>query len=476
LWFPAHQTLGHFWEDQAEEKIAKLGYPTLLEWYTRQTKLTLAGAPSAVTNSDPGANFDHRLTVLAAHVGIDPVETGRGIIPIELTWRKEKSLGSEYLISLRLADEKGHTWAIRDSFPQAGQSHFTDLAPGDTLIDHHGLLVPAGTPPGQYQLLLSVRRSSDAHPLDLLDADEQPLGTELTLSKIDVIDPNPPIDPHALPVQSITNATFDNTVKLIGYSLGHSAFKSGETLPLTLFWQSQTEQPGPLTVSIQLKNKMDQPVVIHEQQPIRPTTDWSSDTLLHDPHNVFLPPTLPPGEYQLVVGLLTPEQTLLDVAGGKQFELTSVTTIDRPHNFEVPEPQIDLAFNFSDQIELAGLDVRQEQIKAGEYLPLTLHWKTMTTPVKAWTVFVHLLDQNGDIVAQQDQIPGDGQFPTTGWLPDEYIADDYNLLIPTDTLPGEYILEIGLYDANDFSRLPVVENGEIVSDHVVLESWPISVE
>jgi hypothetical protein len=478
LWFPAHQALGHFWEDQAEEAIARLGYPALLEWYSPQTKLTLAGATSTTGTSSPTtpANFDQRLTLLAASVGTNPIEAGRGIIPVNLTWRKEKNLGSEYLVSLRLADTGGRTWAIRDSNPQAEQSHFTDLTPGDTLIDRHGLLVPAGTPPGQYRLLLSLRRHSDAHPLDLLDNDNQPLGAELLLANIEVVDPSHPVDPHALPVQFITDASFDNIANLIGYSLGYGPFKSGETMPLTLFWQSLADQPGPLTVSIQLKDKMGQPVVIHEQPPLRPTTNWSNGTLLRDPHEVSLPPTLPPGTYQLVVGLLTPEQTLLDVSGEKQVLLTTITTVDRPHNFERPEPQVELAVNFSDQIELIGLDIPHKKVTAGAELPLTLFWQALATPGKSWTVFVHLLNAEGDIVAQQDQIPGAGQFPTTGWLPNEYIADAYGLLIPTDAPPGDYLLEIGLYDTNDGTRLPVVEGGEIVSDHIVLESWPVSVE
>ena len=87
-------------------------------------------------------------------------------------------------------------------------------------------------------------------------------------------------------------------------------------------------------------------------------------------------------------------------------------------------------------------------------------------------------DSEGQIIGQQDQIPGAGQFPTTGWIPNEYLVDSYNLFIPPDTPPGEgiYHLRIGLYDSNDFSRLPVIEAGEIIDDHITLESWPISVE
>ena len=65
-------------------------------------------------------------------------------------------------------------------------------------------------------------------------------------------------------------------------------------------------------------------------------------------------------------------------------------------------------------------------------------------------------------------------------VPNEYLVDNYNLLIPADAPSGgqPYQIKIGLYDANaiDFSRLPILEAGEIISDHFTLESWPIFVE
>jgi 4-amino-4-deoxy-L-arabinose transferase-like glycosyltransferase len=476
LWFPAHQALGHLWEDEAEAAIASLGYPTLLKWYNPQTKLTLTGTPFTSFAEGPTANFANRLTLLTTKVGNGKYEAGRGIVPVELTWQKEKSLGSNHLVSLRLTDAEGRTWATRDSHPQAGQVYFTDLATGDILTDRHGLLIPAGTPPGLYRLLLSVRRTSDAHPLDLLDTERQPLGAELLLTQVEVIDPNPNVDPAALPVQFATAAIFGREVQLVGFSLGHGPFKAGETLPLTLFWHSLADQPGPLTVSIQLQDAAGQIIFSQQKEPIRPTSDWQRGTLVRDPQDLPLPPALPPGEYRLVVGLSTLAQAPLKVAGNDQLPLAMVTTIDRPHVFEPPTPQIELTVNFSDQARLVGLDLPETQVKAGEQFSLTLYWQAITTFDRSWKVFVHLLDAEDQIISQQDQIPGAGQFPTTGWLPGEYLTDAYILFIPADAPPGQYWLEIGLYDVNDSPRLPVVEGGEIIGDHIFLENWPISVE
>ncbi len=191
-----------------------------------------------------------------------------------------------------------------------------------------------------------------------------------------------------------------------------------------------------------------------------------------------LPPNLAPGEYQLAVSLLTPEDERLAVNGTDRLLLSNITTIDRPHVFDAPSPEFDLGVNFGEQARLIGVDLPKMQVKAGETVNLTLYWQAVSSLDKSWTVFVHLTDGEGQIIGQQDQIPGGGQFPTTGWIPNEYLVDSYNLLIPPDTPPGDdaYRLRIGMYDATDFSRLPVIDAGEIIADHITIESWPISVE
>ena len=66
----------------------------------------------------------------------------------------------------------------------------------------------------------------------------------------------------------------------------------------------------------------------------------------------------------------------------------------------------------------------------------------------SYTGFVHLLDANGQIVAQDDHVPLRSQYPTTRWVGGEVVEDRYELRLPSDLSPDEYTLEIGLYDAN----------------------------
>ncbi|MCB0213092.1 MAG: glycosyltransferase family 39 protein, partial [Anaerolineae bacterium] len=478
LWFPAYQASGHIWEDEAEKALAELSYPALLEWYSPQTKVTLAGSGRMPTQPAEAANFDNQLMLVEAEIGAQPFAAGRDIIPVRLVWQKLDNLGSDHRISLRLADASGRTWTTRDSFPQAGQAHFTDLELNELLIDRHGLLTPAGAPPGMYRLLLSVNRASDAHPLDVLNQARQPVGAEYLLAEVELVAPDPPVGPAALPVQTETNATFGETARLVGYTVGQPPFKSGEALPLTFFWQSLAVGQEQLSVVVDVEDANGQVVITHDHEPIWPVTAWQPGTLLRDPHDIALPPTLPPDEYRVFVSLVTGTGEHLPVNRQDRLFLKTFTTVDRPHNFEAPTPMAELDVNFSEQVVLVGLDLPETEVAAGGTLPVTLYWQAKSTFDKSWKVFVHLVDENGTTVSQQDQIPGGGQFPTTGWVPDEYIIDSYAIPLPADIAPGEdaYRLSIGLYDPNDFNRLPIVVDGKIIDNHVVLESWLISVE
>jgi len=89
----------------------------------------------------------------------------------------------------------------------------------------------------------------------------------------------------------------------------------------------------------------------------------------------------------------------------------------------------------------------------------------------SYTVFVHVLDQNGAMLVQEDRIPAAGSRPTTGWVPGEIVEDVYRLAIGPDANPGDYVVEVGVYDAGDpaFPRLSVVDmEGRAVDDRVIV--------
>ncbi|MFQ5611354.1 MAG: glycosyltransferase family 39 protein [Anaerolineae bacterium] len=481
LWFPAYQLLGHKWEDEAEAAIAELAYPAGLNWFgTSTTKVTLAGAARPSIQAEVDAlNFGGMVQATDIRLGSGPYPSGRGVIPVDVTWRKLGSLGREHRISLRLVDEAGRTWASRDSHPRAGQVHLVDLAEGQSLADRHGLRVPAGTPPGRYQLRLSLRRDDpQATPIDLLDEAGQPLGAEAILGEIEVVPPDPPLGPAALPVAVERPAIFEGRVKLLGFSLDEGPFKAGDVVNANLFWESQVDSPGNLTLFAQLQDENGRPQALVERPPLYPTGQWSRGTLLRDPVEILLPAAMRAGTYRLAVGWLEPDKRRLSTAQGTdQVVLGTVTVETRPHLFEAPSPQYTLAARFADKARLVGYDLPATEAGPGDTLSLTLYWQPLDTFRRSWKVFAHLIDAEDNIAGQRDQLPGAGQFPTTGWLPPEFIIDSRDIPISASAPPGQYLLEVGLYDPVTLERLPVsIEKGPLLGDRLLLDKTPIEIK
>jgi hypothetical protein len=85
-----------------------------------------------------------------------------------------------------------------------------------------------------------------------------------------------------------------------------------------------------------------------------------------------------------------------------------------------------------------------------------------------YTVFIHLVNSNGDLVAQRDSMPVCGFRPTASWSAGEIIRDQHGLQFPKLS-PGQYALWAGLYNSNTSERLPVQLIDGTTADHLVLD-------
>lgn len=81
---------------------------------------------------------------------------------------------------------------------------------------------------------------------------------------------------------------------------------------------------------------------------------------------------------------------------------------------------------------------------------MTLAWRSLAAVNDDYTVFVHVPDGAGQIAAQADVV-----YPTSFWMPGEYVTDTYSFQLP----PGQYSLATGLYNLETGERLPL-SNGQ----------------
>ncbi len=114
---------------------------------------------------------------------------------------------------------------------------------------------------------------------------------------------------------------------------------------------------------------------------------------------------------------------------------------------------------YQNLILLHGVQGPQKTLSPGQSFTVTLTWEIIKPTTNNYVVFVHLLDgrpaaSDAPLKAQHDGVPCDATEPTWHWQTGEYILDEHSLTVPADTSPGEYLLGVGLYDADTLERLP----------------------
>jgi hypothetical protein len=129
---------------------------------------------------------------------------------------------------------------------------------------------------------------------------------------------------------------------------------------------------------------------------------------------------------------------------------------------------------FGDAINLDGYEVTSTTLKPGNDLVLLLYWRAKTPITRDYTVYVHLINDRGEMVLGEDSQPRGGRMPTTRWTPGKLVVDTHILTVASGTPVGRYHLEVGLYFLPTLERLATVDDtGRPMGDSVVINSFQI---
>jgi hypothetical protein len=117
-------------------------------------------------------------------------------------------------------------------------------------------------------------------------------------------------------------------------------------------------------------------------------------------------------------------------------------------------PRVPAFAEFGESIELIGADYPTTLRRPGKIV-LTLHFRVIQRPPPGQKVFVHF-DAPGEPRLLGDHAPLDGTFPTSHWLPGEYIKDTVEVDVPLMTTPaGRYTLYLGFWPGGDQKRMHI---------------------
>jgi len=85
------------------------------------------------------------------------------------------------------------------------------------------------------------------------------------------------------------------------------------------------------------------------------------------------------------------------------------------------------------------------KVTPGGGIAVRLVWQANQALQSPYSVFVHLDAVSGQLIAQHDGAPAAGLHPTQDWQPGDIIDDRHGVLVPADTPPGDYRLDVGMY-------------------------------
>ncbi len=112
-------------------------------------------------------------------------------------------------------------------------------------------------------------------------------------------------------------ALFSNTIRLNGYTLkattsaGRGVYQAGGTLPLSLFWEVLTQPKADYNEFLHLCQNCNLPPVASSDGPplegYLPTSTWLPKKPAREERTLYLPRTLAPGRYSLLLGFYQPD-------------------------------------------------------------------------------------------------------------------------------------------------------------------------
>jgi hypothetical protein len=274
---------------------------------------------------------------------------------------------------------------------------------------------------------------------------------------------------YPMGAQHIAAASIPSDVQPVGILCGDqmkllgvksTPFTSDQRSEVTLYWQALQPIETDYTVTAELVvpdpdgwKRLDWQRS-YPGNGMTPTQGWRAGDVYRD-RVVFYPR----GELQgptralIIVGISDGKQAIpcaladvpVDVAIAQE-------TIVRPAAVLTPTSRLDAPVDFGGYFDLVGV----APVATTEGWQVTLWWQAKADAPQNYTVFVHLLDPQGHVIAQSDSPPVRGLSPTAAWREGDIIQDTH--VVPIQAQPAAALL-IGVYDPATLARLSATQNG-----------------
>ena len=409
--------------------------------------------------------------------------------PVTLGWQTLAELPPETTVSLRFSQE-GRIVTQLDDRLRSGWFPSEYLPANQPVLSYAQVPIPLGTLPGMYQLQLVTYTDDDA-PWTLSDG-----SVVLDIGLVEIVPPPIGDRPDIGDYNTLPSHDFNSEIELLGYDYSVTRVGQGKGFAIRLLWQTKKSPSDNYTLLVEGLDANGDVLRSLEYKPVEgrsSTGSWQRGQFIRDQVDFVVPASAPPGQNALQVRLswIRPDGSklnlrrwgILPIDNGLNLGWLDITEKEG-RIFELPQVQYPINANLESTFQLLGYNTTLQESDSSEAvfqfsrstcasdvacrISLNFYWQGISETDLLYQVFLHVVDIQGNIVAQHDRVPGiRGKQPTTGWLANEVVLDPIEIALPAEMAAGQYTIRVGMYLPPDGPRLFILnEQGEMVSDFV----------
>lgn len=294
----------------------------------------------------------------------------------------------------------------------------------------------------------------------------------------------PPALASVTPTMPLVGTTVGGAIDVLGYDLSSLEVGQGGSLSLVLYMRAREAVATIVMPSVTLGTIPQQ--FTTDSRHLTP--DWFPGELIVERYELYVPFALEPGRYPLALqfdDLGQTRQALTYADGTRSLVLGHVDVIAVPGAGRRADAVDRGLTNIGNQVLLrsaltrVGTTVRPDlwtiplSARPGQAIHLRLVWRVLAQPTTSYTVFIHVIDGQGQVIVGHDYTPLGGAFPSYLWFPKwlegQVVEDPYRLVLPEDTPPGEYWVEVGMYEMGSVRRVAQLSaEGVLTGDRLIL--------
>jgi hypothetical protein len=274
------------------------------------------------------------------------------------------------------------------------------------------------------------------------------------------------------------NVVFGDAVRLLGYRTNTPHTEQGQAAAITAFWEVLRPTARGYGIQIDAFDIHGQSLQLRERRTpgnnTLPTWRWPAGLVFAETYEV----TMRHGDFPMLIYFTV---NFFDQVSGELLDWSCPASEGEACSNRLGRVAVSQSWperwrralapataEWEAGIALLGFSL-PAQARCDGALEVRFEWRARRPVEQPYVMFVHVLDAQDGLVAQHDQPPRAGRYPTNVWRAGEVVPD--SIVIESGKLnglpAGRYAVQAGIYHAESGQRLPLVRTQLPAENHVL---------